>query len=53
MMNDDGGMYNASHRYKIMEHLQIGNMFLNTFSYFIQQQELIQNVQKCEQTRPL
>ena len=35
-------MYNASHRYKIMEQLQIGNMFLNTCIDFIQQQELIQ-----------
>ena len=37
-----GGMYNASHRYKIMEPLQIGNMSLNTCIDFIQQQELIQ-----------
>ena len=36
------GMYNASHRYKIMEQLQIGNMSLNTCIDFIQQQELIQ-----------
>ena len=33
------GMYNASHRYKIMEQLQIGNMSLNTCIDFIQQQE--------------
>ena len=36
------GMYNASHRYKIMEQLQIGNMSFNTCIDFIQQQELIQ-----------
>ena len=36
------GMYNASHWYKIMEQLQIGNMSLNTCIDFIQQQELIQ-----------
>ena len=36
------GMYNASHRYKIMEQQQIGNMSLNTCIDFIQQQELIQ-----------
>lgn len=36
------GMCNASHRYKIMEQLQIGNMSLNTCIDFIQQQELIQ-----------
>ena len=36
------GMYNASHRYKIMEQIQIGNMTLNTCIDFIQQQELIQ-----------
>ena len=35
-------MYNASHRYKIMEQLQIGNMSLNTYIDFIQQKELIQ-----------
>ena len=35
------GMYNASHLYKIMEQLQIGNMSLNTCIDFIQQ-ELIQ-----------
>ena len=35
------GMYNSSHRYKIMEQLQIGKMSLNTCSDFIQQQELI------------
>ena len=35
-------MYNASHWYKIMEQLQIGNMSLNTCIDFIQQQELIQ-----------
>ena len=35
-------MYNASHRYKIMEQLQIGNMSLNSCIDFIQQQELIQ-----------
>ena len=36
------GMCNASHRYKIMELLQIGNMSLNTYIDFIQQKELIQ-----------
>ena len=36
------GIYNASHRYKIMEQLQIGNTSLNTHIDFIQQQELIQ-----------
>ena len=36
-------MYNASHRYEIMEQLQIGNISLNTCIDFIQQQELIQN----------
>ena len=36
------GMYNASNRYKIMEQLQIGNMYLNTCIEFIQLQELIQ-----------
>ena len=36
------GMYNASHRHKIIEQLQIGNMSLNTCIDFIQQQELIQ-----------
>ena len=36
------GMYNASHRYKIMEKLQIGNMSLSTRIDLIQQQELIQ-----------
>ena len=30
------GMYNASHQYKIMEQLQIGNMSLNTCIDFIQ-----------------
>ena len=35
-------MYNASHRYKILEQLQKGNMSLNTCIDFIQQQELIQ-----------
>ena len=35
-------MYNASHRYKIMEQQQIGNVSLNTCIDFIQQQELIQ-----------
>ena len=34
-------IYNASHRYKIMEQLQIGNMTLNTCIDFIKQQELI------------
>ena len=29
------GMYNASHRYEIMEQLQIGNMSLNTCSDFL------------------
>ena len=38
------GMYNASHRYKIIEQLQIGNVSLNTCIDFIQQQEIIQ---KC------
>ena len=32
-------MYNASHQYKIMEQLQIGNMSLNICIDFIQQQE--------------
>ena len=36
------GMYNRSHWYKMMEQLQIGNMSLNTWIDFIQQQELIQ-----------
>ena len=36
------GMYNASHRYKIMEQLEIGNTSLNTCIDFLQQQELIQ-----------
>ena len=36
------GLYNASHRYKIMEQLQIGNTFLNTCIDFIRQQKLIQ-----------
>ena len=36
------GLYNASHRYKIIEQLQIRNMSLNTCIDFIQQQELIQ-----------
>ena len=36
------GMYKASHRYKIMERQQIGNMSLNTCIDFIQQQGLIQ-----------
>ena len=35
-------MCNASHRYKITEQLQIGNISLNTYVDFIQQQELIQ-----------
>ena len=35
-------MYNASHRYKIMEQLQIGDMSLNTCIDYMQQQELIQ-----------
>ena len=45
-------MYNASHRYKIMEQLQIGNMSLNTCIDFIQQQELIQkyNHDKTQRT---
>ena len=30
------GMYNASHQYKIMEQLQIGNMCLNTCIDFVQ-----------------
>ena len=34
-------MNNASHRYKIMEQLQIGNMSLNTCIDFIQQRESI------------
>ena len=36
------GWYNASHRYKIMEPLQIGNMSLNTCIDFTQQQGLTQ-----------
>ena len=36
------GMYNASHRHKIIEQLQIGNMSLNICIDYIQQQELIQ-----------
>ena len=36
------GINNASHRYKIMEKVQIRNMSLNTCIDFIQQQELIQ-----------
>ena len=36
------GIYNASHQYKIIEQLQIVNMFLDTCIDFIQQQELIQ-----------
>ena len=36
------GMYNASHWYKILEQLQIGNISLNTCIDFIQQQELVQ-----------
>ena len=36
-------MYDALHRYKIMEQLQIGNMSLNTcIDFILQQQELIQ-----------
>ena len=35
-------MFNASHWYKIMKQLQIGNMSLNACIDFIQQQELIQ-----------
>ena len=35
-------MCNASHRYKIMEQLQIGKISLNNCIDFIQQQELIQ-----------
>ena len=35
-------MYDASHRDKILEQLQIGNMSLNTCIDFIQQQEFIQ-----------
>ena len=47
-------MYNTSHRYKIMEQLQIGNMSLNNSIDYIQQQELIQKYnhdkrQPCEQ----
>ena len=34
-------MYNASHWYKIVEQLQIGNMSLNNCINFMQQQELI------------
>ena len=30
------GMYNTSHRYKMMKQLQIGNMSLNTGIDFIQ-----------------
>lgn len=33
-------MYNASHQYKILEHLQFGNIFVNACVEFIQQQEL-------------
>ena len=36
------GIYNASHWYKIIEQLQIGNISLNTCIDFIQQQKLIQ-----------
>ena len=35
-------MCNASHQYKMMEQLQIGNMSLNTCIDLIQQKELIQ-----------
>ena len=35
-------MYNALHRYKIMEQLQIGNMSLNSCIDFIPRKELIQ-----------
>ena len=45
------GMYNASHRYKIMEQLQIRNMSLNTCIDFIQQQELIQKY-KYDKSQP-
>ena len=31
------GVYNASHQYKIMEQLQIGNISLNTCIDFLQQ----------------
>ena len=39
------GMFNASHRYEIMEPLQIGNMSLSTCIDFIQQQELVREIQ--------
>ena len=45
------GMYNALHRYKIMEQLPIGNMSLNTCIDFIQQQELIQKY-KYDKSHP-
>ena len=45
------GMYIALCRYKIMEQLQIGNMSLNTFIDFIQQQELIQKY-NCDKSQP-
>ena len=35
-------MYNAPHRYKIMEQLQIENMSLNICIDFMQKQELVQ-----------
>ena len=41
-------MYNASHWYKIMEQLQIGNMLLNTCIDFILQKELIQKYSQDE-----
>ena len=48
-------MYNASHRYKIMEQQQIGNMSLNSCIDFIQQQELIQkyNCDKCQHSKQI
>ena len=42
------GMYNAPHRYKIMEQLQIGNISLNSSIDFIQQQELIKKYNHCK-----
>ena len=39
LIND---LYNTSHRYKIMEQVQIGNMSLNTCIDFQQQQNLMQ-----------
>ena len=44
-------MYNASHRYKIMEQQQIGNISFNTSIDFIQQQELIK-IYNRDKTQP-